>query len=132
MKIKKFAFILIVVLSVSLIGACSPKEIERKLDGIEESVEQKLDKTEEKIENAVKPNGNNEAPSTAKITAEQAQEIALTHAGFTAEQVTVLHVEYEFDDGIAQYDVKFYCNRVKYEYEINAKTGKIISFDMDD
>ena len=130
MKHKNFIFSLILVLTVSLLFACSPQKIEQKLDAAEDSVEQKLDKAEDKIEGALTPNST---PATdAKITAEKAQEIALAHAGFTADQVTGLYAEYEIDDGIPHYDVQFRRERMEYEYEIHAETGEIISFDMDD
>ena len=68
----------------------------------------------------------------ARLTAEEAQAIALQHAGFTADQVQFLHTEYEIDDRIPQYDVQFHEGRWEYEYEIHAETGAILSFEKDD
>lgn len=70
--------------------------------------------------------------STAPLTKEQAQAIALEHAGFTADQVTGLRTEYEIDDGIPRFEVKFRQDRWEYDYEINANTGAILSYDRDD
>lgn len=69
--------------------------------------------------------------TTAMITREEAQAIALEHAGLTADQVQGLRAEYEFDDGIARYEVRFRQGRWEYDYEINAATGDIISYDRD-
>lgn len=66
------------------------------------------------------------------VTREQAQAIALEHAGFTPDQVTQLRTEYEIDDGIARFEVQFRQGRWEYDYEINADTGAILSYDRDD
>lgn len=66
------------------------------------------------------------------LTKEQAQAIALEHAGFTADQVERLRTEYEIDDGIPRYEVRFRQGRWEYDYEINAETGAILSYDRDD
>ena len=131
MKLKKYVFLFIAILSVSLMTACSPREIEQKIDSIEDSVEKKMDKAEDRIEDAIKP-GNNSTSEKSEISSEEAQKIALEHAGFTADEVSGLHAEYEFDDRIHQYDVRFYVGRTEYDYEINAETGEILSFEMDD
>ena len=61
-----------------------------------------------------------------------AQEIALKQAGFTADQVSHLRVEFDHDDRIAQYDVSFREGQWEYEYEIHAETGEILSWEKDD
>ena len=59
------------------------------------------------------------------LTAEEAQAVALEHAGLAAEQVTLLHTRYQIDDGIAEYEVEFRYEDQEYEYDIHAETGKI-------
>ena len=71
-------------------------------------------------------------PSVQTITAEEAQAIALTHAGFTADQVRFLRTEPELRDRVPHYDVEFQEGRWEYDYEIHAETGEILSFDRDD
>lgn len=66
------------------------------------------------------------------ISPEQAQNIALEHAGFTADQVKGLRAEYDVDDGVPEYDVEFREGHWEYEYEIHAETGEIRSYDRDD
>lgn len=69
---------------------------------------------------------------TAKLIGEeQARAIALEQAGLKETDVTGLRVEYEIDDGVQQYDVEFHHEGWEYEYEINAQSGGVISFDKD-
>lgn len=70
-------------------------------------------------------------PNAEKITQAEAREIALKHAGFTADQVERLRTEYEIDDRVPQYDVEFHVNGMEYEFEIHAETGEILSYDRD-
>lgn len=68
----------------------------------------------------------------ASLTKEEAEAIALKHAGFTNAQVSHLRTEYDIDDRIPEYDVEFREGRWEYEYEIHAETGAILSFEKDD
>lgn len=98
------------------------------LDAAEDMVENRVDQVEDAVESAVQT-GSLQAPA---MTREEAEAIALEHAGFTADQVTYLRTEYEIDDGIPQYEVQFHQGRWEYDYEIDANTGAIMSYDMDD
>ncbi len=69
--------------------------------------------------------------AVAKISAQQAQDIALQEANTTAEAVQYLSVRPDREDGKLHYDVSFFKDGTEYEYEIDVKTGNIISFDMD-
>ena len=66
------------------------------------------------------------------LTREQAEKIALDHAGLTPDQVTGLRTEYDTDHGYPEYDVEFRHKTLEYDYEIDAETGEILSFSMDD
>lgn len=70
-------------------------------------------------------------PAVEKISKSEAESIALSHAGFKKSEVKGLRTEYGRDDGVYEYEVEFYANGYEYDYEINAKTGKIISRDKD-
>lgn len=66
------------------------------------------------------------------IGEEAACQIALQHAGLTADQVTFLPTEQEIEDGRQIYDVEFYTADYKeYDYDIDALTGEIVSFDQE-
>ena len=64
-------------------------------------------------------------------TWEEAQRVALAHAGLTAEEVTGLHTEQDYENGRAVFDVSFYRDGWEYDYEIDAETLEIISWEQD-
>lgn len=66
------------------------------------------------------------------ISEEAAWQIALEHAGLTKDQVTNARVVLEKDDGKLEYEVEFHQGTVEFDYDIDAATGEILSFDRDD
>lgn len=68
---------------------------------------------------------------TVSVTAEQAKTKALEHAGLTADKVTFVQTKLDYDDGKQVYDVEFYTGTKEYDYEIDANTGAVISYDFD-
>ena len=64
---------------------------------------------------------------TAKVTLEQAKATALEDAALTADQVTFTKENVDYDDGTMMYDIEFFSDNTKFEYEINAVTGVIYS-----
>lgn len=66
-----------------------------------------------------------------RVNANTAVSIALEHADLTADDVTGLHTEHDIDKQMPYYEVEFYHDYTKYEYDIHAETGEIISFDKD-
>ena len=154
MKIRYFAIAMTVALVLSTFSGCGLREIEARLDAVENAVENRADVVEEKVENTVEAavygsagdKDSRRKPDTpmkkdsAKadsgrhepaLTVDEAEKLALEHAGLTAEQVRHIRTAYEIDDGIRQYDVQFRMDRVEYEYEIHADSGDILSFDKD-
>ncbi len=78
------------------------------------------------------------APATApsaEITLEKAKQIALNHAGKTADQVSFVKVQKEFDDWRWEYEIEFVTvsgnSYQEYDYEIDASTGKVLNYDYD-
>ena len=65
------------------------------------------------------------------ISKKKAKEIALDHAGVSQSKASFVRVELDYDDGRWEYEVEFYSGNTEYDYEINAKTGKIVSYDHD-
>ena len=74
---------------------------------------------------------NNIVNNTGDISVDKAKEIALSHAGLSADQVTFVKVNMDFDDGIQKYEIEFYYNYREYSYEIDANTGNILSYEQD-
>lgn len=62
-----------------------------------------------------------------------AKQIALDHAGVSEGDTAFLMSKSDYDDGVAVYDVEFYVasTNTEYDYEIDATTGEIRSYDYD-
>lgn len=69
--------------------------------------------------------------SSGTISADQAKKIALADAGISTNNAIFKKVKLDRDDGRLEYEVEFYAGSMEYEYEINAKTGNIISRDIE-
>lgn len=72
----------------------------------------------------------NSSESSA-ITASKAKSIALKHAGISESNATFVKAEKDYEDGILVYEVEFYSGNTEYDYEIDANTGAVRSFDKD-
>lgn len=60
------------------------------------------------------------------ITLEKAKEIALTQAQVSETEAVFEDREFDFDDGIAIYELEFTAQGNEYEYDVHAVTGKIL------
>ena len=73
--------------------------------------------------------------ATNGITVEKAKTIALNHAGLTAGAVTFVKAKQDYDDGRLVYEIEFVTTSgngyLEYDYEIDAATGSILSYDYD-
>lgn len=65
------------------------------------------------------------------ITMEQAKEIALKHANLNSNEVTFVEEKLDYDDNKQKYELEFYYNNKEYNYEIDANTGDILSYEQD-
>lgn len=78
------------------------------------------------------PNTN---ASAGKVDEARAKEIALNHAGVKAADATVTKSKLDYEDGCQVYEIEFYVSGssgyTEYDYEIEAATGKIVSYDHD-
>ena len=66
------------------------------------------------------------------ITAEEAENIALKHAGIKRSDAVFEKTDRDFDDGTKKFEVKFIYGNQEYEYEISAASGDIIKFEIDE
>ena len=81
------------------------------------------------IENYEIPRKN--TSSSTYIGKAKAKSIALKDAGVSASSATFTKAKLDYEDGIRVYEIEFYTNSAEYEYEINAKTGKIRDMDVE-
>ena len=75
--------------------------------------------------------GNNSGNTGSYIGEAKAKEIALDHAGVSASSATFIRVELGRDDGRMEYEVEFWSGNTEYDYDIDALTGDIRSYDRD-
>ena len=64
--------------------------------------------------------------SNGAVTLEEAVDIALKDAGFTAADVNFTKKAQDTDDGVQKYEIEFTNGGYEYDYDINAATGQII------
>ncbi len=65
------------------------------------------------------------------IGIDKARRIAVSHAGFQESQVHFTKQKMDMEYGRYVYEIEFRKNHVEYEYEIDAKTGRILKWDKD-
>ena len=75
--------------------------------------------------------GGHGGAGSSTISAAQAENTALQHAGFSAGQVAERKVELDEDDGVLYYKVEFKQGGAEYEYEIDAVSGAIRTVEID-
>ena len=63
------------------------------------------------------------------ISAERARQIALDHAKVSADDAVFLQTKLDREDSRTCYDVEFYSGNMEYDYDIDASTGAVVSFD---
>lgn len=71
------------------------------------------------------------AASSDLISEAKAKNIALDHAGISSSKATFIQVKLDRDDGRQVYEVEFYSGNKEYDYEIDAASGSILSYDYD-
>ena len=78
-----------------------------------------------------RPGTSTGTTTSGLISADKAKEIALNHAGVSASSATFVKAQLDRDDGRTRYDVEFYVGNTEYDYEIDATSGAIVSYDQD-
>lgn len=81
---------------------------------------------EVKFESSTK---NNDAASKSYIGKNAALTAALKAAGLNKNQVKNIEVKLDNEDGVMVYEVEFDRGYDEYDYDINAKTGAVVSYD---
>ena len=82
---------------------------------------------------AAKPAAESTAPvMTGYLPRNDAIQIAMDAAKVSRADISDLSCELEEDDGVMIYQVEFEHGQYEYEYDIDAKTGKILDVEVDD
>lgn len=134
---KKFTLLTVGILCVVSIGAVIAynvvPEIKAELKPPEYTTITDADviaDTSKQSQNKVKDN-KKEIDQNSFISKDEAIEIALNKINLSVSDVTLKKAKLDEDDGLWIYEVEFYHNRTKYEAEILATYGTIISWDVD-
>ena len=149
MKIRFCSALLLAALTLTIFTGCSVNALQQ-LDQAEEVIDHRLDVAEEKLENRIEsiitdsavpaapaptpqpePAPQPESSNPVLLTKEDAEKIALDHAGLSADQVQRLRTELDYERGKPEYEVDFRVDRWEYDYDIDAQTGEIRSWDKD-
>lgn len=69
--------------------------------------------------------------TSSVLTPEEARTAALKAAGQTAANVSFTKTKLDNDDGRLIYEIKFWNNRTEYDFDIDAFTGQVLSYDFD-
>ena len=97
-------------------------------DSVISGAENAADRVTDGAESAVK-NDEKSMNLMAGITANDAKDAALSHAGLEESQVSDIDVDLDRDNGKLIYEVDFNSGNTEYDYDINAETGEVISAD---
>lgn len=81
--------------------------------------------------NAATPPQSSPNTSTGAVSEAKAQEIALAHAGVKPADATITKSKLDYDDGRQVYEIEWYANGAKYDYEIAAATGEVVKSDYE-
>lgn len=69
----------------------------------------------------------NIVPANNTLDERRALAIALNHAGVKETDATVIKNKLDYDDGRQIYEIEWYTNGAKYDYEISATNGNVIN-----
>ena len=70
-------------------------------------------------------------PKSGIISENKAKEIAVDDAGVKMNAVNFTKVQLDTEDGNLEYEVDFNAGKTEFDYDINARTGKILSAEKD-
>ncbi len=87
--------------------------------------------TEKTTEKATEPSTTKAQAAAKKISAAEAQAIALKKAGFSASEVYDKETELDYEKGKWVYEVSFDKDRTEYDYVIDAVSGEVLHADSD-
>lgn len=110
-------------------------EYEYNIDGNSGEV---LSHSEERVPNSISDHdsdGNEGFPSdtasSSYIGVDRAKYIAVDYLDLDLSMVTFTKAKLDDDDGYHLYEIEFLSDQVEYEFEIDAKTGNILSWEHD-
>ena len=71
------------------------------------------------------------AAGTEYLTMEAAKQAALKQVGVAESDTRRMEIDFDYEHGMAVYEIEWKAGWTEYEYEINASTGKVVSYEVD-
>ncbi len=127
-KIISLTLAVVFMLSLTACGRTA-NNITSNAESMGESVVSGVESAIDKGKDAVTDQDKKSMNLMAGITANEATEAALKHAGLDKSQVRDIDVDLDRDNGRLIYEVDFNSGNTEYDYDINAETGEVISAD---
>ena len=131
-KIIVLALSLVFILSLTACGRAMndvTSDVESMGDSVVSGAENAADKITNGTESTAKNVENNSMNLMAGITAKDAKDAALSHAGLSESQISDVEIDLDRDNGKLIYEVDFNSGNTEYDYDIDAETGEVISAD---
>ena len=131
-KIIVLALSLVFILSLTACGRAMndvTSDVESMGDSVVSGAESAADKITNGTESTAKNVENNSMNLMAGITAKDAKDAALRHAGLSESQISDVEIDLDRDNGKLIYEVDFNSGNTEYDYDIDAETGEVISAD---
>lgn len=139
---KKIIFLILCLVFVLSLTACgrAMNDVTSEAESIGDSVisgaesagdkvSSGLQSADDKAEANTKSSKDGSMNLMAGITAKDAKDAALRHAGLDENQATDIDVDLDRDNGKLIYEVDFNSGNTEYDYDIDAETGEVISAD---
>ena len=131
-KIIVLALSLVFILSLTACGRAMndvTSDVESMGDSVVSGAENAADKITNGTESTAKNVESNSMNLMAGITAKDAKDAALRHAGLSESQISDVEIDLDRDNGKLIYEVDFNSGNTEYDYDIDAETGEVISAD---
>ena len=131
-KIIVLALSLVFILSLPACGRAMndvTSDVESMGDSVVSGAENAADKITNGTESTAKNVESNSMNLMAGITAKDAKDAALSHAGLSESQISDVEIDLDRDNGKLIYEVDFNSGNIEYDYDIDAETGEVISAD---
>ncbi len=127
-KIITLTLALIFAFSLTACGRTTDKVID-DTESMGESIVSGTESVVDDVTSTVTGDDKKSMNLMAGITASDATDAALKHAGLDKSQVRDIDVDLDRDNGKLIYEVDFNSGNTEYDYDINAETGEVISAD---
>lgn len=87
--------------------------------------------TQTKDLSLINVNSTGSVSEKSYIGEDTALNAALTHAGLSKDAITLDKVKLDWDNGVVEYEVKFHTADTEYEYDIDALTGVVLTYERE-